>query len=234
MAERWALLLVVWTALAGCHALLPLGQGQPDQSAADGPRSNDVAAIDGTKNLDQPGMPPDSRPVKIEAGPNGDQLQPDVTTKCDSITCAGCCAAGQCVPLGQQSSSTCGAAGELCKQCGTGQSCLSGVCTCDVAKCPAGCCDTAGVCRPGNTSQYCGAKGVSCQTCASGYFKCISGFCLAVCVPPCSATECCDEIAEKCVTGDTPTLCGKNGMICKPCSGGQVCCDNGSCKFVCP
>jgi hypothetical protein len=94
-------------------------------------------------------------------------LAPDVNTKCDTTTCAGCCSNGECV--GGQSVATCGVGGVACKDCTSmGGACTSGACTmkvpdaaakpvCDPQKCPpcipvyqSDCCKT--------TDQTCGCR----------------------------------------------------------------------------
>lgn len=95
-------------------------------------------------------------------------LAPDVNTKCDTTTCAGCCSNGQCV--GGQSVATCGIGGVACKNCTSmGGACnTNGACAmkvadaaakpvCDPMKCPpcipvyqSDCCKT--------TDQTCGCR----------------------------------------------------------------------------
>jgi hypothetical protein len=103
----------------------------------------------------------------IVTGDTDAALSPDVNTKCDTTTCAGCCQDGMCV--GGQSVATCGKGGGTCKDCtGMGGACSSGACTmkvadagpamtCNPSKCPlcipvyqSSCCKTS--------DQTCGCK----------------------------------------------------------------------------
>src|SRR3954470_17669338 len=51
------------------------------------------------------------------------------TSVCGPTTCPGCCSAGSCVQLAQQSATVCGRGGGACVACAAGRACVDGACT---------------------------------------------------------------------------------------------------------
>jgi hypothetical protein len=100
------------------------------------------------------------------------------TIACSPQNCQGCCVGGVC-STGTDPTS-CGSGGDLCVQCGSGQSCVSGACItltqCGSTLC-AGCCDGNDVCHTGTGDTLCGTGGAACQDCADGGHTCQGGVC---------------------------------------------------------
>lgn len=120
---------------------------------------------------------------------------------------------GVCVDL-ESSGSHCGACGEAC---GTGESCVGGVCECGPAqqRCGDACVDISS--DPG----HCG----SCEVTCSGTSVCSNGQCQTECDPGLSACDrsCVDTRADE-------AHCGACGMACAPdqtCNGGVCECPSG-------
>jgi hypothetical protein len=130
-------------------------------------------------------VPPDGSVIPSDGGVNladgggidsdGSVIPPDAGTIVDAGSCpdacSGCCVLGLCLPYSLQSIQLCGASSATCAMCGTGQTCVSGVCT----TC-SGCITSNGVCEPGDSpTSGCGLGGVSCVTC--GPEQCVNGTC---------------------------------------------------------
>ena len=100
---------------------------------------------------------------------------------CDTTNCHGCCDGATCL-LGQ-SESSCGAMGQACASCVSGESCIlqgdgnGGICQlpCSPSSC-AGCC-ASDVCAVGTQDLACGVGGETCVDCTPGHLRCLSGVC---------------------------------------------------------
>lgn len=172
---------------------------------------------------------------------------------CKPSNCAGCCDKnGEC-QLGTETFA-CGARADLCKECGSTQSCVDTKCvgsagagggtggvgggkggaggaggagggTSACGSC-AGCCSADGFCRGGITNQQCGKGGQSCISCTAG-LACQSGACAAV-----TCTTGCKDSAGACLGGMDNGACGVSGASCTACAAGLIC-SNGACAAPC-
>lgn len=191
---------------------------------------------------------------------------------CNPTTCSnGCCAGSNCRAPGTVTA--CGTAGSACvacnpvranncfggscscgsgPQCGTGQFCDAGTCTCNAASCPNGCCN-GNLCQVFDAGSFasCGSGGAACAACAPAKASaCTSGACRCGNGPACGPGLSCDADAGQCVcnagsgcggccSGNncldagalTVTACGSNSMACTQCAAGKADnCAGGTCK----
>jgi hypothetical protein len=89
---------------------------------------------------------------------------------CNAASCPnGCCIHGVCVD--GTATWGCGAGGNACNVCASGQLCTNHVCaappSCGPATCPNGCCTAAGVCVAGTATSACGTGGAACVACSA-------------------------------------------------------------------
>ncbi len=175
-------------------------------------------------------------------------------TPCNSTNCPGCCATGgQCFT--GRSDGACGTNGASCVACALGQACtplaVGGRCLsagpgggsagggssgggsatgggsaggstgCSPQTCPNGCCTSTGSCQSPGTTARCGIGGSACMACPSRQ-TCVSGSCV-VCA------GCIDLQTGNCLTGTSPTLCGRNGDFCSNCTQQSRTCQSGTC-----
>ena len=164
--------------------------------------------------------------------------------QCTPANCSGCCSNNKCQP--GTTFSHCGNSGNQCKQCPSGQQCVSGTCGIPPPQCTptncSGCC-SGNKCEPGTTFSHCGFGGKQCSTCQAGQ-QCNAGNC-GTPPPQCSSancTGCCS--GGTCNPGTTFSHCGKNGLQCTSCQSGQQCmsgacgtprptCGPGNCSGCC-
>jgi hypothetical protein len=154
--------------------------------------------------------------------------QPDERTcqapvTCNAANCPGCCVGNACVVA--TTPAACGKGGEVCKGCGAGEACTSGVCApaanCGPGNCP-GCCVGADVCAVGAQDTACGLGGGQCLNCAGQGRVCQGGACQVPVCGPANCAGCCS--GNTCVLGIDNTACGQAGAQCNDCTpGGQVC-----------
>ncbi len=176
------------------------------------------------------------------------------SSSCNATTCPdGCCANGQCIRFGSQTSSQCGSNGNACIQCASGNVCSNGSCQntggCN-PPCATGCC-AGTVCVPGNSTASCGSGGAACQTC-SGNQVCqpISGggFCTTPAVDagtgyfgdPCNSASQCTNVSAgnppgavaRCKTVSTfGNLTYRNGYCTKRCYDDAHCGAGNTCIY---
>jgi hypothetical protein len=159
-------------------------------------------------------------------------------TVCSPTNCTGCCANNTCFP--GTTASECGAHGNFCQTCGTGQSCSQSACVntgtgggsaqCNPANC-AGCC-SGSFCMAGNLNDSCGTNGASCESCQSIGQVCVSGGCTfggsggggggslcnsGTCAGCCAGNTCIPTSAQ------TAVNCGQFGQLCLSCPNPQAC-----------
>jgi hypothetical protein len=125
---------------------------------------------------------------------------------CTPTSCGGCCdAAGLCQL--ETTEAVCGAGGEVCRECQTGQVCQGGDCVCTETSC-GGCCDGT-TCRTGLDNDACGTGGELCDrcvepdTCGGKGVDGVCGSCLVDDDCP-AARPCCQ--AGRCQAAAPPTL----------------------------
>ncbi len=111
-------------------------------------------------------------------------------------------------------------AADACVVCGTGSSCLGGVCvaTCSPQGCPNGCC-SGNTCIP-SSSAACGINGQQCLTCSSSQ-ACQNGACVTATCGLTTCPGCCRN--NTCVSPVIPSACGFSGNSCSNCAQGQAC-----------
>jgi hypothetical protein len=165
----------------------------------------------------------------------------DAGVACGPSTCAGCCLAGTCVRLVEQTAGTCGTQGAACGECQPGEMCDVGLCipqeSCSAANCANGCC-YAGTCVAPNAQNNaaCGTGAEACGRCV-GATRCSQGGCAAL--PSQDAGPCGpDTCPQGCCAGDACIIsaaqnagaCGSGGAACEACLTGQAC-EAGTCAF---
>jgi hypothetical protein len=186
-----------------------------------------------------------------QAGPiSPDGVKND--SKCNNLTCSGCCVNGDCQPGTSQLA--CGKSGSACTDCGATQGCVEGVCTprtvnggtcaqstdCASGVCSGGvCCDRAcdGACEScalAGAAGKCTPKDESTPSPACGSFTCngIDRQCPGSCT---SSRQCakglyCDT--GKCIPLKVQGTCSQNGECASGFCADGVCCDKactGSC-----
>ncbi|MEN9796519.1 MAG: hypothetical protein RL653_215 [Pseudomonadota bacterium] len=159
---------------------------------------------------------------------------------CSPSTCAGCCLAGVCIRLGDQTAGTCGVQGAACRACLTGEMCDVGLClpqeSCSAANCANGCC-YAGTCVALNAQDNvaCGTGAEACGRCVVGT-RCSQGACATPppapdagpCGPDTCPQGCCS--GESCIVAAAQNAgaCGTGGGACEACLTGQAC-EAGTC-----
>ncbi len=145
--------------------------------------------------------------------------KPSDKPPCDSTLCSGCCdAVGQCQNGTRQTA--CGAAGNVCQICRSGEVCQNGACVdgeaafdrCLGISCaaPLACDRFDGICKCG------GVKCLSTESCDPSTKKCVANACGQA-----SCAGCCEN--DVCQPGVFSTRCGLNGSACKACGAGQSC-----------
>ena len=177
---------------------------------------------------------------------NGD----DGVMTCNKDNCEGCCKGNLCIEDTDKSS--CGADGEECEVCKTGETCSSsGNCVTGDAECDADnpckdkCCKN-GKCYSGTSNLSCGKAGKTCvdcqkkdQTCDAKDKVCTDPEeCKPNCVGKCAGADdgcdgkcednnckgCCTD-GKKCIIKTTDAACGKDGGKCVACD-----CEDSECK----
>jgi hypothetical protein len=168
-------------------------------------------------------------------------------SKCAASNCQGCCDNnGKCVVTASQTNAQCGASGNTCQACGSGQACnpgssggSCGACSgsncgdagsCNSSTCPTGCC-AAGQCITSLalSNAECGQGGQSCQACLSGtscQFTSTGGTCTS---SPDSGTT---EVGAPCKTNADCSGLGAGGTCLLQTSSGAVYV-NGYCTLDC-
>ncbi len=157
---------------------------------------------------------------------------------CGPANCAGCCAAGFCLPgtapdaCGSHglACGACTAANESCTALGGGGAgggaCVGSGSSCSPSTC-AGCCDGSGQCQDPVAIGACGSGGLACQFCLPGQ-ACNSGVCQqAPGCGPWNCAGCC--VGTTCLSGSTDNAsCGSGGAQCGACTSGTACYPNGA------
>lgn len=175
------------------------------------------------------------------------------TAECNASNCAGCCDAttGVCLANNLQSEKACGASGNECKACGTGESCEAGECKvapaadsgtgCNATTCPTGCCSGT-VCLLGSSTSNCGTGGAACETCSTGQ-TCTNKVCTGTDggVSPGTLGAACAQDIECTGVGGNPPRCKlttsqgnltyKDGYCTRRCLQDSECGDDGMCIY---
>jgi hypothetical protein len=220
---------LVTVTICGCvRAMSSVGM----DSTADVPLAHDASRRDATLER----LPGDARrPDQRADAPTNDG-------PC-SVSCSGCCQNGSCVPPSAQSTSACGAGGQLCLVCFHNDPCALDICSlggCTHTPRPAGsicidgkACTELARCQNGScvalATKDCSALSDACHvgTCAEAAKGCVAtpqpnG---ATCVGAgsaagkCLSGACCTGCVGGglCLPGDTTTICGHEGESCKTC-----------------
>lgn len=139
---------------------------------------------------------------------------------CNQTTCAtGCCQGGTCQP---PSVAQCGSNGNACVRCGTGQTCISGLCT----AC-SGCINVStGLCQVGTSNLACGRNGAVCADCGGG--TCVNGTCSGGgCTSSTCPSGCCNGTACVQPANQSAGQCGRGpgmgGAACRACGTSETC-----------
>lgn len=150
---------------------------------------------------------------------------------CSFENCSGCCDGNTCVT--NTSAGACGARGQACAVCESGETCAAGQCA-PVADCTdcEGCCLDGTQCVTGQSPDACGTGGAACETCGSGEgCNADTGVCESV---SCDASNCpngCCTANGVCITYDEQwtDLCGDGGAACGTCPASASSCTQGTC-----
>jgi len=185
-----------------------------------------VVSLSGCSDDDVTGTPDTNNDSNLRPDPNI-PTSPDPDPDPDPVSCDNGCLLGGTCRTGL-TSDACGANGDVCVTCGTGEVCVGGACTseqseCNVMTCT-GCCDSAGQCQSGDQSDFCGVGGASCAACNTNS-SCANGQCVSSCGPG-NCDGCCDQNGQ-CQIGFSASACGMGGLACADC--GEFNCAEGRC-----
>lgn len=150
--------------------------------------------------------------------------------ECGPDNCSGCCDGTICMDGNLREA--CGAGGEACSTCDSGERCSRNACVeavapCNAQTCPDGCC-AGRECLPGTANAACGTGGRACSSCGDE-LECREGGCAEPIKPPCDPSTCNGCCVEGvCVDGFADDACGSGGIACETCFEGESC-DGGRC-----